>query len=1149
MARVGLAPLAFLRMPKLKIKALLVTQFFGVFNDNAWKLMVAFLGIRFAAEGFRGTELELEVLAQTQTGIAFSALTIPLILFSIPAAILADRISKQKLIVGLKLFELLAMVAATFVLIFLPTNFMAMLVVLGLMGVQSAFFSPAKFGLLPEIVSHEQLTKANSQLELWAFVAIILGTATGGLILESFEEQLYWSGVVLISFSAVGVVSSFWIPKVPAANSDAKPFETLAAAMAAIRSDRVLWLSVVGAIIFWAVASLLGQNVLVHSKQVLELSEKISGIPLAIYGVGVGVGSLLASRLSGPKVEYGLIPLGAIGLSFFGLLMGLLPALLWLLCVLMFFMGISSAFIIVPVQALIQWRAPEQIKGAVIGLSNVFIFSGIFLGTLLAFAFAYQNLNTSAIFVGAALITFIATLWGIKLLPDSLIRLVLIVLTHTFYKLRVIGRQHIPEQGGTLLVPNHVSFVDALFLLATVDRPIRFIVHSGYYHHWLFRPFMKAFKAIPVSSEGGPKEIMRALKNAGEYLDQGEVVCIFPEGQLSRTGTMLPFRRGLERIVKDRDARIVPVHLDRVWGSIFSRERGRFLTKLPKELRYRITVSYHSPLPSESSIYEIRKAIQAAGTAAWMARKEISQPLHYSFIQMAKRHPTRMLFADQMTDKVTTGKALVASVALARELHEHWGGQKKVGILLPPSVGGALTNLAATISGRTVVNLNYTVGPSSLRSAIKQANLESIVTARKFLEMAGIEDLPADVELIYIEDVKARLNALKRLMAAIVASLPFSSWIERLCGATRKTSVDDTAAIIFSSGSTGEPKGVMLSHFNIDSNIDALAQVMRPEKYDRFLGVLPFFHSFGNVVLWFCCKKALGLPMHPNPLDVSAVGRLIQKFRVTILLATPTFLQLYMRRCSPAQFGSIRFCWTGAEKLTQRLALAFEDNFGIRPRDAYGATECSPGIAASVPDFRAAGFFQPGAKMGYVGQALPGVSVKIVDPETKVELGPNEPGMLLVRGPNVMQGYLNKPELTAEVLQDGWYNTGDIALIDEDGFIKITDRLARFSKIGGEMVPHGVVEDAIHEAAGLEVKTFAVTSIEDETKGEVLAVVHTYQEEKIQEVVASLGQTGLPNLFIPRKDKFVRVEELPILGTGKLDLQKLKEIASKKLGS
>jgi acyl-[acyl-carrier-protein]-phospholipid O-acyltransferase/long-chain-fatty-acid--[acyl-carrier-protein] ligase len=371
------------------------------------------------------------------------------------------------------------------------------------------------------------------------------------------------------------------------------------------------------------------------------------------------------------------------------------------------------------------------------------------------------------------------------------------------------------------------------------------------------------------------------------------------------------------------------------------------------------------------------------------------------------------------------------------------------------------------------------------------------------------------------------------------------SLLERALGREHKADLDDLATIIFSSGSTGDPKGVMLSHYNVGSNVEQLDQVFGFTRRDRMMGILPFFHSFGfTATLWAPAMLALGVVYYPNPLDAKSIGPLINQYEVTFLLATPTFLQLYLRGCAPEDFGGLRVVMTGAEKLSERLAAAFEEHFGLRPLEGYGCTECAPAVAVSTNDFRAAGFRQVGAKRGKIGHPLPGMSVRIVDPESLSPVPVGQPGLLLVRGPNIMQGYLGRPDKTSEVLKDGWYVTGDIAAMDEDGFLQITDRLTRFSKIGGEMVPHIKVEEKLHELAGMAEQSFAVTGVPDEKKGERLVVLHKLAGAQLHSCLEKLAQSDLPNLWKPRPDQFVHVDNLPYLGTGKLDLRKVKEIAT-----
>ena len=665
------------------LRGLLVSQFFGAFNDNAWKIIVIELAVETLMAKPSAGSSDLETTTLFQTTLAFLVLVIPLMLFSLPAGVLCDRVSKRTVIVWMKLFELVLMSAATAILLLTPGNPWLPLGILALMGLQSALFGPAKYGILPEILPHSRLSAGNGLLELWTFVAIVGGTAVAGYLLgwtrglEGAGGLLWLTPLTLAVLAALGLAATRFIPRVPAARSEGGLVVTVTTAWQAMRADRVLWLTVLGSCFYWSVASLVGAVILVYGR--LDLGLEHPGILLAVFGLGVGAGGVLAGKLSANKVEYGLIPLGAVGLALFLLVLALLPPMLIATLPLLALLGISSGFVVVPLNALLQWRSPEDRRGAIIALSRVIVFGGMIVGTLLGPAMsASLDLPTRGTLVGCAVITASGTLWALRVLPDAFLRLVLVFLTHTFYRLRVIGAPHVPAEGGALLVPNHISFADGLFLFASVDRPIRFIVDSSYFKHLIYGPFLRSLRSIEISSSGGPRVILRAMRDAGKSLDEGEIVCIFAEGEITRTGALQPFRRGLERIAKGRTAPIVPVNLDRVWGSIFSREGGRFLTKIPKQIPYPVTVSFGEPLPSTTPIDEVRRQVQLLGTAAWEERKSDRLPLHISFIRTARRHPFRLAFADPSRQRVSGLQALVGAIALGRRLKPLWQGQQRI---------------------------------------------------------------------------------------------------------------------------------------------------------------------------------------------------------------------------------------------------------------------------------------------------------------------------------------------------------------------------------------------------------------------------------------------------------------------------------------
>jgi acyl-[acyl-carrier-protein]-phospholipid O-acyltransferase/long-chain-fatty-acid--[acyl-carrier-protein] ligase len=1125
--------------PAQTLRGLFLAQFLGSFNDNAWKQIVIFLAITAAASPEQG---------QAHTAIAQIVLMIPLMLMTIPAGVLADRLSKRSVIVGTKVFELTLMLAGVAALMVRPEDGSLTLGVLGLLGVRAALFGPARSGIIPELVPHEELSRANGVLEMGSNLAILSGMAAGAAILQA-ARQLgvpLWTGALLLAgLSASGLLAARAIPQVAPARSEGGLTTTLRLGWEAIRADRVLRLTVIGQVLVWGIASLVPAPILPYASRILALPEWEASLPLVALGLGVGAGCILAGRLSGPKVEYGLLPLGALGLTVCTLAFAIIGPRLGGLMLIMTLMGIFSGLLFVPLNALLQARSPADRRGAVIALANALVYLGMLAGSGLALMLARANVSPRGTFLGASLMLLAGFFWAMTLVPDAFFRFLLIGLAHTIYRVRVIGQFNVPDQGGVLLVPNHVSFADGLFLFASIDRPIRFIVYAGYCDRPVLGWFLRSMRAIPISPTGGPKMILHAFREAGRELDHGEIVCVFPEGQITRTGTIAAFQRGLERIVKGRTTPIIPIHLDRLIGSVFAPVSHR---RWPERIPYPVTVSIGRPVPPDSSLFDLRQAITELGQQAWFYRKPDRRPLHHEFVRRARRHPARLAFADFQTPWVSYFRALVAALALARALRPRWQEQPAVGLLLPTSVGGSLVNLAAALAGRAAVNLNFTAGRAGMESAARQAGLRTVITSRTFLERAKLQP-PEGAELIYVEDVLAAIGVADRTVAATIALVFPIRWLERSAGAARPVTVDDTATIIFSSGSTGEPKGVVLSHFNIDANIQSVREAYRALPGDRLVGILPLFHSFGFTISWYAINTGIGIVCHPSPLDAVHIGELVRRYAATVLMATPTFLQLYLRRCAPAQFGSLRLVLAGAEALPETLVLAFEDAFGIRPMEGYGMTECSPLVAVNTFDFRAPGFFQPGSRRRYVGRPLPGVAVRVVRSDTFEPVGPNTEGLVLVKGPNVMQRYLGRDDLTRAAFIDGWYNTGDLGFLTEDGFLKISGRLSRFSKIGGEMVPHGRVEEALHQAIGANTQVFAVTAVGDERKGEKLAVLTTLDDSQVERALQGLGAAGLPNLFIPRRENVIKVEAIPVLGTGKLDPKAIRRVAEEILGS
>ena len=1028
------------------LRGLLIAQFIGAFNDNAWKLIVFTLATRplsgsLSAEAF-------EYGSQMQATLALLVFLIPMMLFSLPAGGLSDRMSKRSLIIAVKVIELLLMIAAAAVLFISPTALLLPYLLLALMGAQSALFSPAKYGIMPQILPYEKLSKGNGLIEMWTMLAIIAGTGLGPILLAidrgGGKPWLTWlAPALLAALSLVGWLVAFSIPKVaPAREKGVGMIATAHEAIQAIRADRVLFLAFVGTIFYWSITSLLGQNVLVYAKILvkhLERGELFQGIPPATYGVGIAFGALLAGRLSGDRIEYGLIPLGAIGFAITSLFLGIVqPAMPGTIATLIL-MGMSTGMLVIPLQALIQWRSPKEKKGAIIAIGNLFDVLGMIAGSLLAALMAYMGLDLGKTLVASAFFVVAATIWSVRLLPEALTRLFFIILTTTFYRIRIVGASHIPQEGAALLISNHLSATDAFFVMASVDRPVRFIMSESHYAKWWLRPFAMAMDAIPVpSSINDPEANRKALRQASRYLRRGQVVCIFPEGQVSRTGVMLPFREEVQEIIKGRDCPIVPIHLDRVWGTIFSPIDGRYIPRRPQNIPHPLTVSIGQPLPPTTPVGEVRAAIHTLGHNAWMLRKEDEEPIHMHFIRNVWRCPWRTALIDENQKRVSRLRLMTTAISLARLLRAEWYGKESVAVMLPTSLGAVATNIAASIANTATVNLTLADDESTLRDA----KVGTLITTSEQAE-ALKKRLSHDLKVIGIDTLLASITRRRQCSSALLGLIAPTRLLAKLCWLDRERSVDDPLTITFTNGTTALPKGVILSHFNVSSNVEGLAQVTPTTSHrDKLLHALPLSHPFGLVAMWVGLNHNLPLVLYPYPYDSGAIGELIKKQKATMLWTMPAYIEAYATNAVPGLFATIKFLLCAGEKLPQALSDQFEERFGIRPLEGYAIAECGPMVATSTRDVRVPGIFQAGSIRGSVGQPLPGVLVRVVDPDTFAELPRNSEGLLLVKGPSVMQGYLNNPELTQQALHEGWYTTGDIAVIDDDDFISIQQRLS-----------------------------------------------------------------------------------------------------------
>jgi acyl-[acyl-carrier-protein]-phospholipid O-acyltransferase/long-chain-fatty-acid--[acyl-carrier-protein] ligase len=526
--------------------------------------------------------------------------------------------------------------------------------------------------------------------------------------------------------------------------------------------------------------------------------------------------------------------------------------------------------------------------------------------------------------------------------------------------------------------------------------------------------------------------------------------------------------------------------------------------------------------------------------------------LAHAFVHQVKSKPRAQAVSDSIGLSFTYEQLFIRAVALANLLMEKIDSSHRVGVLLPPSVGAVIANLALTLIGITTVNLNYTVGQDRFNSCLKQCELKHVISARLVIEKLKLKP---DATVLYLEDLQMEADVLDKvkswLEAKLLPEVILGQLLPGLAAETSKTLSDpwqassDPTTIIFTAGSTAEPKGVLLSHRNILSNIHAISQQGHIRTGEVVLGVIPFFHSFGlTMTLWACLCLGESVIYHYDPFDARRIADLCDKFQATTLICTPTMMATYIRRCKPEQFSSLRHCILGGEKLMRQQAIEIQNKLGLTPLEGYGLAETSPVIACNVPGnvVLSDGRTVSGTKLGTVGLPVPGTLIKISDLDTHQDLPPTKEGGISVHGPQVMIGYLNKPKETEAVLKDGWFTTGDIGFLDEDGFLTVTGRLSQFSKIAGEMVPHLAIEEELLRLTGKDAQNLCVTSVPDAKRGERLVVVHCNLDETPEKLVKRLSESNLPKLWIPDSRDFLQVDVLPTLANGKLDLRKIREL-------
>ncbi len=1105
----------------------------GAINDNIFRHAGKNLILSGAIAGLgqaSGTE------AGALLGLFF---IVPFLLFAPLAGTLSDRFPKQTLIRAVRLIEP-ALCLLGILAIAQEHSLLLHVAVCGF-GIQSALFAPVKYAVIPELVAEKQLEQANGRLQAATNASILIGIACAALIdpeLPIYTGSILSPTIMLCTVSIIvalcGIAGAF-VVRTPDAANPTTPIRPLSLLQQfrVLSCAQGLWIPALCIGGFWTLAAVIDITMTNAAVQAFGLSTSHAIMINGLLAVAMGLAAISAPRFINRAWPAGLPCVGA-GIAGFGVLamgqaitQGSLSSFLISLTV----AGMGGSLWLVPLNVLLQQRAPLEKRGQVFAASSLIGTVGLILG----FSFLYF---ASAAGDATLLKIFGCTILGILLIPVCVYRhhlaaWAVTMIVRFFFKIKLNGAEHLPKQGGCLIVCNHVSYADGVVLAAALPRPGRFLIFKTFIDMPVIGFFLRAMGAIPIDGGDKRRALVASIDLAVEAAKNGEVVVIFPEGKLSRSGQMDRFQGGMERIAARAGVPVIPAHLDGLYGTFTSRSAKR----AAPHIRRKVALRLGTALDAETTAAHAQQAVQALGYDNAQARIDHNQAtLGAAFLCHAKRHPFRTAVVDAQG---SLNRLQLASAALA--LIPKLGltaTDKTIGIMLPPGRAGTIINLAVALSGRTAVNLNHTVGADTLHTMCERAEISTVISSK--LYMRKIKAPETEARTLYAEELLPSIKGLPIIYALLKTILLPS----RILDVSR---ADDIATIIFSSGSTGTPKGVQLTHKNILANCDAVISLLNLRSgEDVILSPLPLFHSFGLTPgMWLGLTRGFAIAGQANPMDGKALGALAQQCSATFLLGTPTFARTWMRRIEPEQFSALRFAVVGAEKCPADLREQFKDRYQADLLEGYGCTEMSPVVACNIPNTARDGIREPGSRDGSIGRPLPGINMFTVHPETLDRLNPQEEGLLIARSPSRMAGYLGQADKTQEAFIHGGYNTGDIGRIDKDGFVYITGRMARFAKIGGEMVPLDNVEEALLSVLPEEDECqLAVAAVPDNNRGERLIVLHTTCSISADDILKTINADNeLPPIFRPKTRDFFQVDKIPLLGTGKRDLAQIKKLA------
>jgi acyl-[acyl-carrier-protein]-phospholipid O-acyltransferase/long-chain-fatty-acid--[acyl-carrier-protein] ligase len=1119
-----------------RVWPLALTQSCGALNDNLVKNAMVVLALFKLGIGGTG----LSALA----GALFIA---PYILFSATAGKLADRFSKPRLILVYKAAEVVLMIGAAAT--FLTESVTGLLLLLAGLGLQATLFGPVKYGLLPEHLPEAELVAGNGIIEATTFLSIVIGTVAGGALVQ-LPNGTVWVGAAGLALAALGMFAAWRIPASPAADPSLRISANIFAETWRVTrhaaSVRSIWLSVLALSWFWTIGATLMTEFPVVARDTLHADGTVLTLLLTVFAIGVGVGSIQCARLLHGEVSPRLVPFAAFGISVFcwdfasasgsaGSIANAWVALSsfagWRMIVDLFLLAACGGVFSVPLYAIIQEASAPAERSRMIASNNIMNALFMVAGAAATAGLAAFGLSSPQVLHVAAIANLLVAIWIVRILPQETYRAILRWYFDRFHHVRVTGLENYKAAGDrVVIVANHQSYLDACLIAAYVPDSPTFAIHTSQAAKWYFKPFLRAVRTFPVDVQS-PYAVKRMVE---AVRDQGRKLMIFPEGRMTRTGALMKVYEGAALVADKSHAKIVPISIEGLQFSRLNRMGDRLHRRWFPPLRLNILppVTLAPPGAQELTPRQRRevigRALQDVMVDSVFRSKDTGKSLFTALLDARDMHGARTVVVEDIERvPVGYGRMVVGSVALGRALIGA-AGETNVALMMPNAVATAVAFMGLEAFGRVPCMLNVSAGATAMLSACRAAGARCVISSRTFVEKGRlakvVERMEGEVHFIWLEDVRSAIGLRAKLRA---------KWDARRARRLPGALVDPgaPAVVLFTSGSEGSPKGVVLSHRNVLANCAQLASVIDFHGGDTVFNAMPMFHAFG-------LTGGTILPLisgvrtfhYPTPLHYRIVPALIYDTDATICFGTDTFLNGWARYAHPYDFYAMRYIFAGAEKLREETKHLFADRFGARVLEGYGATETAPVLAINTAMH---------SRNGTVGRFLPGIESRL-EPVAGIDQG----GRLYVRGPNVMLGYLR--DTAPGVLEpppDGWYDTGDIVSVDAAGFITILGRVKRFAKIGGEMVSMTAAETLV--ASLWPDAQHAVINLPDPRKGEYLLLVTTRAVAEVRDILARARERGVPEIMVPRS--ITHVASVPLLGTGKVDypaVQRMVEMAA-----